>query len=82
MEAFVAASDLPRSPGPPFCTSLSRLLVQYGFDRMVEKLCDAYCSETMGRPGVQPDIFLRMLLLGYFEGLALWPALEILIQAI
>jgi transposase len=36
---------------------------------MVEKLCAPYYAETMGRPGVPPGVFFRMLLVGYFEGL-------------
>ena len=33
LEAFVVASDLPKSPGHPFCTALNRLLAENGFDQ-------------------------------------------------
>jgi hypothetical protein len=69
MEAFVGASDLPKSPGHPFYTALNRLLAENGFDALVEKLCAPYYAETMGRPGVPPGVFFRMLFVGYFEGL-------------
>ena len=69
MEAFVVASDLPKSPGHPFYTALNRLLAENGFDPLVEKLCAPYYAETMGRPGVPPGVFFRMLFVGYFEGL-------------
>jgi len=69
MEAFVEASDLPRSPGHPFYTALNRLLAENGFDSLVENLCAAYYAETMGRPGAPPGVFFRMLFVGYFEGL-------------
>ena len=69
LEAFVAASDLPKSPGHPFYTALNRLLAANGFDALVEKLCAPYYAETMGRPGVPPGVFFRMLFVGYFEGL-------------
>ena len=69
LEAFVAASDLPRSPGHPFYAALNRLLAEHGFDALVEKLCAPYYAETMGRPGVPPGVFFRMLFVGYFEGL-------------
>ena len=36
LEAFVAASDLPRSPGHPFYTALNRLLAANGFGQPVE----------------------------------------------
>lgn len=54
MEAFVAASDLPRSPGHSFDTALNRLLAENGFDALVENLCAPSYAETMGRPGVPP----------------------------
>jgi hypothetical protein len=54
LEAFVVASDLPKSPGHPFHTALNRLLAENGFDQLVEKLCATYYAETMGRPGVPP----------------------------
>lgn len=69
LEAFVVASDLPRSPGHPFYAALNRLLTEHGFDALVEKLCAPYYAETMGRPGVPPGVFFRMLFVGYFEGL-------------
>ena len=64
MEAFVAASDRPRSPGHPFYTALNGLLSENGFDPLVEKLCAPYYAETMGRPGVPPGVFFRMLFVG------------------
>jgi transposase len=54
LEAFVAASDLPQSPGHPFYTALNRLLAENDFDALVEKLCAPYYAETMGRPGRPP----------------------------
>lgn len=39
MEAFGAATELPKSPGNPFYTALQRLLAVNGFDALVEKLC-------------------------------------------
>ena len=40
-----------------------------GFDEFVEKLCEPYYHDTLGRPGIPPGIYFRMLLVGYFEGL-------------
>jgi transposase len=39
LEAFVVASDLPKSPGHPFYTAVNRPLADNGFDPLVEKLC-------------------------------------------
>ena len=54
LEAFVVASDLPKSPGHPFSTALNRLLAENGFDQLVEKLCAPY-AETFGPLGMPPD---------------------------
>ena len=29
-----------------------------------------FCVETMGRPSLPPGIYFRLLLIGYFEGIA------------
>jgi hypothetical protein len=55
------ASDLLKSSGHPFYKALNRLSVENGFDPLVEKLCAPYYAETMGRPGVPPGVFFRML---------------------
>jgi len=68
LKAFVSASDLPRSPGHPFYTRLNHLLSENGFDALVERLGALYYAETMGRPGVAPGVFFRMLVVGHLEG--------------
>ena len=52
LEAFVVASDLPKSPRHRLSTALNRLLAQNGFDQLVEKLFGPYYAETIGRSGV------------------------------
>jgi hypothetical protein len=37
LEAFVAASGLPNSPGHPLCSDLNRMLVAGGSDEPVER---------------------------------------------
>ena len=56
LEAFVVASDLPKSPGHPFYTALNRLLAEYGFDPLVEKLCAPYYAETLGDLACRPAL--------------------------
>jgi hypothetical protein len=43
------------------------LLREHGFDDFVEPQCAGFYAETMGRPGVPPGIYFRLLLIGYFE---------------
>lgn len=66
---FVAAQDLPRSPGHPFYERLNHLLGPAGFDRFVEGLCQEYYAPKMGRPGTAPGVYFRAMLVGYFEGI-------------
>jgi transposase len=65
----VAVSELPRSVSHPFYEKLNRLLAEYGFDDFVETQCRPFYAEKMGRPSLAPGQYIRLLLLGYFEGL-------------
>jgi transposase len=66
---WVAAQDLPRSAAHPFYARLNQILDQVDFDGYVESLCQRFYSDEIGRPGLPPGRYFRMLLLGYFEGL-------------
>ena len=66
---WIAVDDLPRSEGHVFYGKLNRLLREAGFDEFAERLCEPYYHDTMGRPGIPPGVYFRMLLVGYFEGL-------------
>jgi transposase len=56
---WVAATDLPVFPSHPFYARLNTILDEAGFDRFA----------VMGRPGLPPGRYFRLLLIGYFEGL-------------
>src|SRR6266849_5856821 len=66
---WVASTDLPVSPGHPFYVRLNAILDEAGFDRFAEEQCQAFYAPVMGRPGLPPGRYFRLLLLGYFEGL-------------
>ena len=66
---WVAATDLPTAASHPFYRRLNQLLATHGFDDFVEEQCAAFYAETMGRPGLAPGVYFRLLLIGYFEGL-------------
>jgi len=66
---LVATTNLPRSPGHPFYQKLNGLLAESKFDDYVEKLCRPYYADGVGRPGIAPGVYFRMLFIGYFEGL-------------
>jgi len=66
---WIPTTDLPVSPGHPFYTRLNAILDEAGFDRFAEAQCQAFYAPVMGRPGLPPGRYFRLLLLGYFEGL-------------
>jgi len=66
---WVATSELPRSPGHPFYTRLNGALESEGFDAFVEARCRRFYAPVLGRPGVAPGRYFRLMLVGYFEGL-------------
>ena len=66
---WVASTDLPRSAGHPFYHRLNRVLDEAGFDAFVEEQCATFYADGVGRPSLAPGRYVRMLLLGYVEGL-------------
>src|SRR5438105_6650348 len=66
---WVSTTDVPTAASHPFYRRLNQLLREYGFDDFVEGQCASFYAETMGRPGVPPGIYFRLLLIGYFEGI-------------
>ena len=66
---WIAASDLPASPAHPFYARLNAVLDTHGFDRFVEDQCRRFYAPVMGRPGLPPGQYFRLLLVGYFEGI-------------
>jgi transposase len=66
---WIATSALPTGPGHPFYTRLNAVLDAASFDRYVEGECHRFYAPRMGRPGLAPGRYFRLLLVGYFEGL-------------
>src|SRR5271155_1198517 len=68
--AWVATTELPKSPGHPFYKKLNALLAEAGFDEWLETLCAPYYDSKMGRESIPPGVYFRMILIGYFEGIS------------
>src|SRR5688572_5129793 len=66
---WVATQDLPRSAAHPFYARLNQILDTAGFDDYVEARCQRFYADEIGRPGLAPGRYFRLLLIGYFEGL-------------
>jgi len=69
LPAVIATADLVPAPAHPFYQRLNRVLQEADFDSFVEDLCHPYYAEGLGRPGIPPGVYFRMLFVGYFEGL-------------
>jgi transposase len=66
---WVTTTDLPTAASHPFYRRLNQLLREHGFDDFAEAQCASFYAQTMGRPGLPPGIYFRLLLIGYFEGI-------------
>jgi transposase len=68
-ELWLSAASLAVPASHPFYERLNRLLDECQFDDFVERLCKPFYAETLGRPGLAPGIYFRLLMVGYFEGI-------------
>jgi transposase len=67
---WIAHTELPRTAAHPFYEPLNRVLEERGFDEFVEQQGVRFYAERMGRRGLAPGRYFRLLLVGYF-GVAL-----------
>ena len=68
-QLWTPTAALPVSASHPFYQKLNQILDERRFDEFVEALCERFYAETMGRPGLAPGIYFRLLMVGYFEGI-------------
>jgi len=66
---WVPTTELPTSASHPFYARLNELLRDRGFDDFAEVRCATFYAATMGRPGLAPGIYFRVMLIGFFEGI-------------
>lgn len=66
----MAAHQLASSPGSAFYARLEETLESFGFADKVRAACaPAYKSGNAGRPGIDPVVYLKMIMVGFFEDL-------------
>jgi len=68
-EFWVATGSLPNVPQHVFYNKLNAILAEGDFDGFVEELCEPFYADNVGRPGIPPGVYFRMLFVGYFEGI-------------
>lgn len=66
---WTPTAALPVSASHPFYQRLNEILDEKKFDEHVETLCTDFYAGEVGRPGLAPGIYFRLLMVGYFEGI-------------
>src|ERR1700756_4764868 len=66
---WVATTNFATAASHPFYTRLNQRLAEHYFDDFVEGQYQPFYAEIMGRPGLPPGMYFRLLLIGYFEGI-------------
>ncbi|WP_339910747.1 transposase [Symmachiella dynata] len=65
----MATGALPNVPKHIFYDKLNAMLAAGDFDDFVEEWCEPFYADNVGRPGIPPGVYFRMLFVGYFEGI-------------
>ncbi len=65
--AVSTTEQIAQAPAHPFYSCLEQVFKVHGFDGYCEQLCLPYYAEGIGRPGLAPGVYFRLLMLGYFE---------------
>jgi len=70
-ELFVPATRLVQPATSSFYTKLEQTLQAFDYAAQVRELCaPAYSDSSRGRPGVDPAVYFKMLMIGFFENTA------------
>ena len=67
-EPWIARDEIVRGPGHPYDRRLNTIFDEAGIDRWVQGRCKRFYAKA-ARPGIPPGVYLRMLMIGYVEGL-------------
>src|SRR3974390_3722889 len=69
-ELWVATHQLPTTAKATFYARLDETLESFGFADKVRALCaPAYKNTNAGRAGIDPVVYLKMIMVGFFEDL-------------
>ena len=69
-EFWIAADQVATTAQTGFYAKLEETLESFGFAAKVRVLCQpAYDKSGVGRPGIDPVVYLKMIMIGFFEDL-------------
>lgn len=69
---WIARSDLPTNPANSFYQKLDGTLAERQFGDEVRRLCAPHYemdARKGGQPGIDPEVYFKMLMVGFFENL-------------
>src|SRR4030095_3348018 len=66
---WVPMTKLPTAASHPFYRRLNQLLREHAFDDFAEAQCATFYADTIGRPGLPPGIYFRLLMIVFCEGI-------------
>jgi len=70
-EFWIETRRLPKLSAGRFFKQVKEVLKEIGFAEQVHGLCrPAYSQRADGRPGIDPVVYFKMLMVGFFENLA------------
>src|ERR1039458_4788795 len=70
-EFWIAADQVVATAQTGFYAKLEDTLESFGFSAKVRALCQpAYDKSGVGRPGIDPVVYLKMIMVGFFEDLS------------
>jgi transposase len=69
-EFWIETRRLPKLSAGGFFRQVEEVLAEIGFVEEVHRLCRAaYSQRSDGRPGIDPVVYFKMLMVGFFENL-------------
>jgi transposase len=69
-EFWIETRRLPKLSAGRFFQRVEEVLAEVGFGEQVHRLCrPAYSQRADGRPGIDPVVYFKMLMVGFFENL-------------
>ena len=70
-ELFVPTGRLVQPATSSFYTKLEQTLHSFEFGEQARRICaPAYSENKLGRPGVDPEVYFKMLMIGFFENIS------------
>lgn len=69
-EFWIATQELPKSPKSTFYSKLQETFDELGFDEQIRATCAPFYKQSgTGRPGIDPAVYVKMMMVGFFEDL-------------